>query len=775
MLYDFRADFRKGRIGSGFRAKQDTKAYRSGLLDAQNVMVMADGTLARRWGCAPALPASGPVRLEAWEYGTTNTTRFLLAFEAGALTVYDADLTQRGSFTGQPWDADTIWSLQIAPVGEKCVVADAAFTTQQIKFDPNAETFDVKDFWIERTAEKGLGCPFITFPDAAEIGWTLTCYTTSRSSTGDGVAIAKALAIPDGTYDLAAGTGTLTTDADFFTAEHVGWRLGLLDGEVRVNSVTDARNAEVLVKRTVAIKLDTDPFWLRSSSRLVEVAAFEHGLEAGDTVFLYGIPRGLDNTDDILGYAPRIPLADGTATDGKRGDERTYQVSAVADKDHFDVTGEASDTNWLGLQGGSDAYMIPVSAQIGIKEPVFSYSRGWPGVCAFHGSRLWLGGTRELPSALFASKINEFTNFDPGDGSAGDGISLYGIGGNAQLRHVVSDFDLILLTNAGEYYVPGSTEVATTQETARAMSATAYGSAFTSPKKFDGSVFFVDGVGAHMREFSAESRDETYTAPPSTVAVPDWVSEPMHSCVFAGARVDNTPYLLLANHGDGSLLVCHSARENDAFGFTRWTLGTDDTPGKVWSCVGIGTRLFAAVEWNGVHQVVEFDSSKAAAEDLDLYIDVTSPGDGTTDPLPEMFWNQTVQVLSAEGVHETQPVDGAGGITLPVGYTALRLGISSPGNATFTPPVTASPQGTKAGNTLCLVSVKILWNTTATGTVGDEEIVNGFDDELLDPDVKIDEWRTYFVSEWGTEPTAVVSFTGPGRLGIRAATLKSKV
>ena len=44
-------------------------------------------------------------------------------------------------------------------------------------------------------------------------------------------------------------------------------------------------------------------------------------------------------------------------------------------------------------------------------EDVFSSTKGFPRTCTFHEGRLFLGGSKSLPNALFGSKIGDFFNF----------------------------------------------------------------------------------------------------------------------------------------------------------------------------------------------------------------------------------------------------------------------------------------------------------------------------------------------------------------------------
>ena len=84
-LTDFRADFRKGRTGSGLRIRQDAQAYTSSVREANNMMVLGDGRIGRRWGTKYIKGFSSGIRIEPWYY--SNTEQYLIVFNPAATTV----------------------------------------------------------------------------------------------------------------------------------------------------------------------------------------------------------------------------------------------------------------------------------------------------------------------------------------------------------------------------------------------------------------------------------------------------------------------------------------------------------------------------------------------------------------------------------------------------------------------------------------------------------------------------------------------------------------
>ena len=502
-LHDFRSDFRRGRTGDGLRINTGAKAYTASMFDADNFMVNNSGEAIRRWPTEIKDTLLGEARLEGAELGVANTLRFLFVFTNTRLDIYDMDdlSTPSQSFTGQPWTSTTQWFMTITKENNRFVIADETFNTKVLEFDTVGLTFSIANFEFDvANNNTRLRAPFFSFA-ASTLTATPTIFTSIGSETNVGAEIATALGILPGDFDLDLGTGSITTSADFFVADHVGTRMRLGAGEFEVTAVNSATNADITVYRDIAILLDVDPFFMNRSESRIEVAALEHGLSPGDEVFFFGL--SVETTDYASTWMTGAPKADGTCS----GTAKTYTVKKVIDENNFEIIGDTAVNQATGLYGGSTVMMIPASGIKGISEPAFSEARGWPQAAMYHEPRLWLGGTTSLPDAVWASAPFSYKDFDTGEGGPQDAIQMYGIGEQSRVRHFVSNFDLLIFTENGEYYTPGSAEQAITQETARGLNATKHGASFTEPQTFDGAIFFVDKTGGHVRELQVRTAD----------------------------------------------------------------------------------------------------------------------------------------------------------------------------------------------------------------------------------------------------------------------------
>lgn len=762
-LHDFRANFRSGRTGDALRTQVETEAYRASLYDASNMMMMSDGSLERRWGSFLRKILTSDARLETWDLGDTDDTQFLLVFHANMLKIYDMTLMQRAAFIAMPWSDSEKDFLSIAAESSDLIITDASFRTKVLSFDRAAGNFSISDFAFGVTDDGSrLLAPFLSFEDNQITN--LTIFTPEGWSTGYGTHITQAMGFAGTTYDLALGTGEITLQKDFFVADHVGSRLRILDGEVEVTGVTDAKNATIKVHRTIAKRLDVNPIFLRNGSRAAEVSFFNHGLKKGDHILLFGVADA-DGALDLLNNAIPLHTDDTTVPAPKSGTAGTYAVKRVIDQD----TVEIEDSNGTIptatlLTGGGDVYCIPKNVIPRFEEPAMSDTRGWPTACAVHERRLWLAGTNALPDAAWSSRFFEHRDFDPGTGAVDDAIQLYGIGENAVVRHMVSASDLVIFTSTGEFYLPASPSEAISQEIVRSVEATKYGASYTSPKKYDGSIFFVDKLGQNVRELSTESRDAEYVAPPVSVVIPDWVKKPKDTAVFAGGLYDPTPYMVFSNQEDGAMIVLASARQNRLFGWQRWSLEN----GKFKSVASVGNHLFAVVEREGTHYIAAFDT---LSEDF-ITTDLSEEFTVTTPPqigfMGAWIENREAQV-TVEDVRKPDVTVAAGEFALAedVENTTVVIGDAMPWLAELTAPIAASGQGVKAGKIVRLVDTEVHMDLRAEAKVGEQDMT--CTSELVP--TPIDGWEHYSIGEWGREPRLPFSGNTAGRVKLRAVVM----
>ncbi len=764
-VQDFRSDFRKGRTGTALRIRQDVKSYTSSLKEAKNMMVLSDGRIARRWGTEVKEILTGKVRLETWDYSEGNTTQFLLYFSNDQLLIKDLTLTTRATFTGTGWTDSTLSFLSIAYNENTLVITDESITPKIVTL--SGTSFSIEDFAFSATADDTyLNAPFAQMANA-EITASLTCLTSKGMSSGYSSYIATALALSPSDFDLANGTGKITTSANFFTGTASNWvgnRLKVLDGEVEVTSVTSETEANITVKRNIAKKLDVNPFYIRNGSKLVEVSYFNHGLQAGAEVFFTGI-ADLDSLPSMLTHAVKF-ASDATTAAAPSGGAAAYTIKRVVNADTFEIEASIAGSATI-LTGGADVTLFIKGGIKGIKEPAFSNARGWPTACAVHERRLWLGGSSLLPNAIWASKFSDYKNFNLGEAFSTDAIALYGVGKQARIRHLVSAYDLLIFTDNEEIYIQGSSFEPITQTSARAVTGTEIGASYTTPQKFDGGVFFVDKLGTIIREFASSNRDTEYTSNAASTVISDWVEKPKQTCLYKGSNTFNaTPYLFFADNTDGNLLCLHASRADDSFGWMKWSLNR----GSFRSVAAINEDLYAIAQRGSDYYLLKFDTSSENYMTTDYSKEIIhSPWSSGTSHTTNWAFQQSETLQIQSGYYDLPDVNIAadGTFTTSQSFSQLVIGDAMDWNITLHAPKVEFASGSMIGKNQRLVSAEVNWDRAVSGTVAGQNIISTLDigsDLVVIP---VDEWREYHIGLWSREPNLVIEGSKVGRVIVR--------
>ena len=96
-------------------------------------------------------------------------------------------------------------------------------------------------------------------------------------------------------------------------------------------------------------------------------------------------------------------------------------------------------------------------------ELAFSDARGWPVSVSFHQDRMVIGGSRDLPNALWLSRSGDHFNFDLGAGLDDEAISFrLAANDDPAIRSLMPDRQLQIFTSVGEWVVSGDPLTPTT-------------------------------------------------------------------------------------------------------------------------------------------------------------------------------------------------------------------------------------------------------------------------------------------------------------------------
>ena len=136
-------------------------------------------------------------------------------------------------------------------------------------------------------------------------------------------------------------------------------------------------------------------------------------------------------------------------------------------------------------------------------EDVFSSTRGFPKTGVFHEGRLYFGGSKSLPNALFGSKVSDFFNFLEAEGLDDDAIfAILSSDSVNAITGIRSGRDLQIFSTGNEFFVQQSEGQPITPGNLTIKAATSSGSKPNiMPVSVEGGTIFLQRSGKALRVF----------------------------------------------------------------------------------------------------------------------------------------------------------------------------------------------------------------------------------------------------------------------------------
>jgi hypothetical protein len=188
-------------------------------------------------------------------------------------------------------------------------------------------------------------------------------------------------------------------------------------------------------------------------------------------------------------------------------------------------------------------------------EDVFSSTRGFPRTCTFHEGRLFFGGSKSLPNALFGSKIGDFFNFKTHEALDDDAlfvtIATDSVNAITAMR---SGRDLQIFTTDAEFFVPQADLDPITPSNLVVKNATRRGSKEgIKPVSAEGGTLFIQREGKALREFLFSDVDLNYQANNISLLSSHLLKSPRSMALRVATSTDDGDLLLITNDTDGSM------------------------------------------------------------------------------------------------------------------------------------------------------------------------------------------------------------------------------
>ena len=250
-------------------------------------------------------------------------------------------------------------------------------------------------------------------------------------------------------------------------------------------------------------------------------------LTASGSAFSSGSVGQYVEANDGLGRARIVRYTSGTVVD------------AVTELPFFSTTAIASGS-WT-LETGY--------------EDVWSGTRGYPRSATFHQGRLWFGGTRDRPTTLYASRVNDFFNFNPGQ--AQDDEALEATISTDSLNAIVgihSGRDLQVFSLGAEFSVPQVDLEPITPSNIAVKRGSNHGAKVgIRPQGSESGTLFIHRNGKALYEYQFSDVSANYVSNNLSLLSSSLLATPTDMALRKATSTDEGDLLLVVNDLDGSI------------------------------------------------------------------------------------------------------------------------------------------------------------------------------------------------------------------------------
>jgi hypothetical protein len=702
-------NFSSGEVDPLLDMRHDTGAYVNGARKLRNVALLNQGGVARRAGTTYLNTLTARTRLIPFEFSSTE--RYIFAFSNTRLDVYGTDGVFITALTGCPWTTAILFSMTYSQAADVMIVCHQTMPMQKITRTGLTTFIRTALAFTEGVNGEQIFQPYYKFADS-------DVTLKASATTGSGV--------------------TITASAAYFTSDYVGLRLRWFGIEILITAYTSSTVLVGTIKGTLEGTYDIDPFKTKDGSTLVEVTHAQHGFATGASVTISGT----------------------NAFGGATGFNSAKTITVVDDNKYtFNLAAAATSS----LDGGGPNVKFS-GANLPTRnwdEPVFSPVAGYAGAVTFHEARLWFGGSASVPDGLWASKINQFFNFDVGDGLDVDSIQVtVGSDDISNVKHLVSNRHLQIFTSTSEFYVPRNQNTTVTAGNITINRQTPYGCADIPPHPFDGATVYVQATLKAVREFIYTDTEQAYNSAALTILSDHLVQSPFDMAVSYGTSKRSEQYLLLVNN-DGTMAIFHSARAEKLAGWTLWSTEHPSGIAKFDSVTTIGDKIYVSVLRGTSYYLEQF-----ASDHLDLSLDCsksyTSGSAQTVWTVNSIYQNRVVSVVSGNYYLGEYTVNGSNQITLNDAVTDIVVGFNYDVEVETLPVHIALPQGVYTGRPKRIARVILGLNSTLAVTVRGNRLIirQVIDDFSLSP-TAVTGKKEFFLLGFNRDATVLITQSEP--------------
>jgi hypothetical protein len=205
-------------------------------------------------------------------------------------------------------------------------------------------------------------------------------------------------------------------------------------------------------------------------------------------------------------------------------------------------------------------------------EDTFSVSRGYPRTATFHQGRLFFGGSKSRPSTIFASRINAFFDFNPGEGLDDDAfVATLDTNQLNTITDVLSANYLQIFTTGGEFFAPQDFSDPLTPSNFIAKLQSSHGSKENiRVQNISGSTIYIQRQGKALNEYIYDRGGDGYLTSQISLLSSHLLNTPIDMSIRKATSTDEGDRLLVVNN-DGTCAVYTLLRDQNIVAGTQFT------------------------------------------------------------------------------------------------------------------------------------------------------------------------------------------------------------
>jgi len=263
-------------------------------------------------------------------------------------------------------------------------------------------------------------------------------------------------------------------------------------------------------------------------------------------------------------------------------------------------------------------------------EAVWSATRGYPRTCLFAQQRLWFGGSRDLPTHLWASRINDYNNFKNAGNYANDAIDVELLTNNPILN-IIEQRGIHIFT-AGEEYTAAETSLTPNDISIKCN--TKNGSLGITPVVVNGVVMFVEKNGKSLLGYVYNYEQASFVCDNMSL-LSNLIDYPVSMSSEINSSRERGDFLYMVQEKGNMLVACVAISEN------IFSIANFVTDGHIKDVCCLPDQTYLVVTRNGVNFLEQL---------VDERTDMVQEGfvDGDTIPNMEIYKGKRVAVYDDE-------------------------------------------------------------------------------------------------------------------------------